>query len=804
MNEQKFPLKRYLQSDNILEIPQISLPVYSQKLEPSYPPYPSPIGNDGENNEQLDLREIWWRVRKHKWLILSVVIILTTLATVQVFRTKAWFTAATIIEIGKDNTMVIKSEALTFSDDSDPYYQVNVNTKKLSLENPVLFEKVILDQKLDQNSAIIEKLQRKPFYSGLKIPFAKTEPNKDQLPAKTDLVSEDSVRLAPFVGYVQQNVKVEQIANTRALRISYTDEDPVLAANIANSIARIFMQSSFNNQTEKFTNSVEWLDRSTRELKTKVQFAEEALTKYTRENQIYSTARGDGDSKNATLTTSKLTQLHDQFIRTQNERLLKKSLYEQVQAGRIAELPEAFSDPKITKFQQELAELQKLFAEMKVRFGPENPKIIELQNQIAVLNSEIEKSRKDLEGKLNADYERAVQDERSLGLALTTAKLAAVNENQASIKYNILKQDVETARELYTDFLKKTNQANAQIAEQSNNIKVIQPAQTPYTPVGPKRLLIILGVFVGSLGVGIGLAFFLEYLDDTIKSVEDVERYTHLPILGIIPAFSKAASRSFKRKEKTQIDLSENGSHLGLESSRNAVQSKLLLKLDTHSDAGEAYRALRTSLLLSAAGTPPKTILVTSSQPGEGKSTTAVHIACSLAQLGAKVLIMDCDLRRPSLHKKLDISSATGVTNYLSSKTNLEILIQELEIPNLWAISSGLIPPNPAELLSSRKMKEMIDLLSKSFDHIIIDSPPIANVTDPIILSTLVDGTIMVIHSGKAKRGLVQHSRQELSSVRAKIFGVVLNNVSLRNEGYKYQYYKYGYKSDENSYSNEY
>jgi uncharacterized protein involved in exopolysaccharide biosynthesis len=547
MNDQKFPLKRYSPSDDFLEIPELDLPVYPQKFEPSYPPpYPSPYGNDAENTEQIDIREIWWRVCKHKWLILSVVTILTTLATIQVFRTKAWYSAATIIEIGKDNTMVIKSEALTLSDDSDPYYLVNVNTKKLSLENPVLFEKVVLDQKLDQNSAIIEKLQKKPFYSFLKIPFAKTEADQAALSTKNNLVNEDSLRLAPFVGYVQQNVKIEQITNTRALKISYTDEDPVLAASIANSIARIFMQSSFNNQTEKFTNSVEWLDRSTRELKTKVQLAEEALAKYTRENQIYSTAPGDSESKSVTLTTSKLTQLHDQFIRTQNERLLKKSLYEQVQAGRIAELPEAFSDPKITKFQQELAELQKQAAELKVRFGPANPKIIEVQNQIEVLSSEIEKSRQDLEAKLNADYERAVQDERSLGLALTTAKLAAVNENQASIKYNILKQDVDTARELYTDFLKKTNQANAQIAEQSNNIKVIQPAQTPYIPVGPKRLMIILGVFIGSLGVGVGFAFFLEYLDDTIKSVEDVERYTQLPILGVIPAFSKVASRSSK------------------------------------------------------------------------------------------------------------------------------------------------------------------------------------------------------------------------------------------------------------------
>ncbi len=798
MTDEKFALKGYSPSKQLLQIRDFDVP--TQKFEPSYPAYPIPSENGREKTDQIDVREVWRRVRKHKWLILSVVTILTTLATIQVFRTKAWYTASTVIEIGKENSMVIKSEGLTLSDDSDPYYLVNVNTKKLALENPTLFEKVVLDQKLDQNPAVLETLQRKPLLSFLKIPAVLAEQDKVVLPAINNLANEDSLRLAPFVEYVQQGVKVEQIASTRALRISYTNENPVLAADVANSIAKVFSENSFNSQTEKFTNSAEWLDRSTRELKTKVQIAEEALAKYTRDNQIYSTANGDGDNKSATLTTAKLTQLHDQFVRTQTDRMLKKSLYEQVQAGRIAELPEAFSDPKVTQFQQQLAALETQAAELKVKFGPTNPKIIEIQNQIAVLNSEVETSRNALEAKLNADYERAVKDEQSLGAALTTAKFAAVNENQASIKYNILKQDVETARELYTDFLKKTNQANAQVAEQNNNIKVIQPARTPYSPVGPKRLLIILGVFVGSLGAGIGLAFFLEYLDDTIKSVEDVERYAQLPMLGIIPATSKVASRFFKGKDNRQeIALSGDGSHLGLEIQQNAVQAKLLQNLDVHSMAGEAYRALRTSLLLSAAGEPPKTILVTSGQASEGKSTTAVNTAVSLAQLGAKVLIIDCDLRRPSIHKHLDISAAQGVTNYLSSNAELEPLIQQLAIPNLSAIASGPIPPNPAELLSSLKMKEMLQTLSKSFDHIIIDSPPIMNVTDPIILSTLVDGAIMVIHSGKTTRAVVQRSRQELLSARAKIFGIVLNNVNFRREGYDYHYYRYNYTSNQKS-----
>ncbi len=747
----------------------------SQNYDPIY-------GSYAEDGDKIDVREYWRQIRKHKWLVLSLVTIVTTLVAIQAFRTKPWYTAYTTIEIGKDSPTILKSAGLTLSDE-DSQYLVNVNTKKLALDNPELFEKVVLDQKLDQNPKITEIVKKKPLF-----PFLGSSSDT------ADQSTEETAKIAPYVEHMVKNVDVEQIKNTRALKISYTDEDPKLAADVTNSIARVFMQTSFDSQTEKFTNSANWLDTTTRELKSKVQIAEQVLADYTRDNQIYSTALGDSktSTKTTTLTTSQLTQLHDQFIRTQTDRMLKKSLYEQVQAGRVAELPEAFSDPKITRYQQQLAELQGQAAELKVRFGPSNPKVVEVQNQIDVLTSQINNSRKALEAKLKADYERTVKDEQSLTVALNSAKVAAANENQASIRYNILQQDVETSRALYTDFLQKTNQAKAQVAEQNNNIKVIMAAQLPKNPVGPKRTLIIMVGFILSLGAGIGLALFIEFLDDSIKSLDDVERYAQLPTLGVIPNLTNGAKGRLKGKLKSkEIDLAENGSHLGIEIKHNEAQAKLLSDLDGHSITGEAYRALRTALLLSSAGNPPKTILVTSGQAGEGKTTTAVNTAISLAQLGAKVVIIDCDLRRPSLDKRLSISRAVGVSNYLSSHTELDGLIQKLEIPNLSSIPAGPIPPNPAELLSSAKMKEMIEELSKLFDHVIIDSPPIISVTDPIILSTLVDGTIMVIHGGKTSRRLVQRSRNELSNVRSRIFGVVLNNVDVRKDGYDYYYYRY-------------
>jgi len=751
---------------------------------------------DDNDNDKLNLREYWRRIRRHKWLILSIVIIVTTLVTIQAYRIKEWYVCSTVLEIGKENSIAFKSGDITLNDGSDPNY---INTKLLAFENADLYEQAVRDLKLDQNAAIIEKINYKPVLSSarllelLGISRSAATSNAPPTPPPPVDGAKDSLRYKAFTSYVQRSVGVEQVKNTRAIRLSFTDEDPELASKIVNKIAEIFLQNSFNQQTEKFTNSVDWLDSSTRDLKAKVQAAEEALTDYTRENQIYSTtgsgsANGAGE-KEQTLTTNSLVQLHGQFVRAQTDRILKKSLYDQVQAGRVSEIPEAFTDPKINAAKQQLAALQTQAASLKVKFGPINPRTQEVQNQIAVLTTQIEQTQKELEAKLKGEYERAVKDEQSLDAALNTAKLAAVNENQAAIKFDILKQDVETARTIYTDFLQKTNQAKLQVAEQDNNIKVIQAA-SPGGPAGPKRLTIILTGFFLSLGAGIGLALLLEHLDNTIKTLDDVEQYVMLPTLGVIPTIASPSVRRLKAGDKKLLGNNTNGhTQLALQDAKNETQTRLMNGMDSSSIIGESYRALRTSLLLSAAGTPPKSILITSGQASEGKTTTAVNTAISLSQLGAKVILIDCDLRRPSIHKQLDLNNTEGITNYLSSNIELDALVRPLSIPNLSVITSGPLPPNPAELLSSKKMREMLQLLGGSYDHVVLDSPPIVNVTDPVILSTLVDGTVLVIQAGKSTRELVRRSRQELFSVRAKVFGVVLNNVHLHKDGSEYYYY---------------
>jgi capsular exopolysaccharide synthesis family protein len=786
---------RYLPPDEFLELGEAGLAITHAQEYPSgaYRGY----GTYGEEGEEdgLHLRDYLRQLRRHKWLILSLVLVVTTIVTLYAYQIKPWYTASAVLEIGNTNSVIVKSGEITLNGDSDSY--MDINTKLLSFSNPKLFQRVAEELNLGKEPSVIASFQKKPMFSFLRPAAAEA--------AKVNPLEDEKQRLSLLGSYIYRGVTVEEIRNTRAIRISCTDENPEVAEKIANSVARLFRETSFDSQTEKFTNSVSWLDTSTRELRAQVQAAEEALDEYSRNNQIFSTGGGAGEGdKSQTITTSNLTQLNDQYLRAHTNRILKKSLFEQVQAGRLDQLPEAFSDPKITALQAQLDKLQSQVAELQVNYGPKNPKLMEVQSQIPVVTKQIETSRKALEAKLKADYERAVQDENSLNAALNQAKSAAQNENQASIKLNILKQDLETARSLYTDFLKNTNEAKTRVAEQNNNIKFIQEASVPGSPVGPNRMQLILAGFAISLAAGIGLALFLEYLDDTIKSLDDIERYVQLPMLGIIPKMSiNGAARKFLKGNNGQpaSAANGNGSQLGLELQQNGFQSGLMTTLDNHSMIGEAYRAVRTSLLLSTAGTPPKTILVTSGQSGEGKTTTAINTAISLTQLGAKVIIIDCDLRRPSVHKRLNISAAKGLTNYLATNCELSSVTQHLDIPNLDVIPSGPIPPNPAELLSSRKMKEMLKGLRSKYDHIILDSPPVVNVTDPIILSTIVEGTIFVIHGGKTRRDIVKRARQELQNVKSKIFGVILNNVDLHKDGYDYySYYRYSsYERPENS-----
>lgn len=793
-------------ADDRSELERIPRPEEAPLLRPGYPrapgypdaiPYSYGNAHNEDDEDSINLREIWRIIRKRKLLIVCITVIVTTLVTIEAYRAKSTYKASSFIEIGKESpTVRSAASGMVIQADDDLYYpQLSINTNLFRLTSEPLLEDVVVDLKLDQNPKFVEPTRRSFLEAVQAVLHRATFKSPDPEPTTTvgglssgpqgraARTSEEHERLGPFVSMVAGGLVAEQVKETRTLKVTFTHTDPIICAAVANSVAQDFIDQNFENKTERFTGASKWLDTTTRELKAKLERAEQDLTDYTRSHNIFATEGKE------TLTTDKLSRLHDQATRAETDRILRQSVYDVVKAGRMSELPAAFSDLKLNKLQTDLDEQRAALEKLELKYGPEYPGVLTAKIDIKNTEAQLNASRKALEDKLKSEYELAARDEGSLRTSLDKAKGEAVKQNQDAIQYNILKQEVETAKSMYTDFLQKTSQAKVEVAQQHNNMRVIQPARVPGAPVGPGRFrTILIGLFLSLIG-GVGLAYFLEYLDNTIKTVEDVGRYVQLPALGVIPAMAAATSRKLNGIGRGRNLI------VGREKDREAREfpsaSESLTVFDNRSSAAEAYRVVRTSMLLSAAGAPPKTILVTSGQAGEGKTTTVVNTAISLAQLGASVLIIDCDLRRPTTHKIFGIQAADGLSTYLSHDTEIDGLIHKLQIPNLSLLPCGPIPPNPAELISSSRMKALLKLLGERYDHILIDSPPLINVTDPVILSSMVDGVIMVVHGGKSPRSVAQRARQDLLGVGAKIFGVVLNNVDLNREGYDAYYYNY-------------
>lgn len=761
----------------------------------------SPAFSHKPDSEEVgaQLRELWRRVLRHKLMIALIALIVTAIVTVEVFRDRSIYAATATVEIEKENRTLFRSGDVEIeTEDSDYGYQTNraMKSKIRLLQTRPLLEDVAVILRLDQNPEFMAVTQRKGVMDAIqslggsismrgqkKAVTAVAEIPDVQLGENLIRSTAESTRLAPAVDVLQSGLSAEPIEDTRMLAISFKHSNPELAASVSNTIANVFIKRSLRGKSTKFEEANSWLSTKTRELRAKVEQAEQELSSYTNQRNIFST---DGKEN---LVTEKLSALHTQAMQAETKRMLSQSLYEEVKKGNVDKLPEAFADPQTMTLQGKLNELSTQMAQTRVKLGPEHPKVVELSRQITAIQKQVEDSSVKLADRLKADYERAAREAQSLNAALNQAKNEASQQNENNVRFSILKQEVETAKQLYTDFLQKTNQASLQTASQQtqgNMMQLIEPALVPSSPVGPNRLRTIMIGLLLSLAAGIGLALFLEFLNNTIKSLEDVTSYLGLPTLAIVPALNKKQLQA-QTEESTALTPSPFGTANG----KNGTQFGRLMVNSGHSAFAEAYRAIRTSILLSSAGTPPRTILVTSSQPGEGKTTTAINTAIALSQLKARTLIIDADMRRPSLHKVFGIAHSQGLSTYLSSN-DVEIaeLIQKLPLPDLYLLPCGMIPPDPTELISSGKMKELLDILALEFQYIIIDSPPLINVSDPVVLSTLAEGVIFVVKGGDTKRSIVRRARQELASVRARIIGVVVNNLNLKTEGYDDYYYQ--------------
>jgi succinoglycan biosynthesis transport protein ExoP len=753
-----------------------------------------PYEKYGRPPVETNLREYLWVVLKRKWLILSLVLVITSLVTIQAYRDPSIYEGATTIRIEAKPKSVLQTKEILISGATDPNFW---GTQLKLLQNPSLARQVILTLNLQKNPAFLGgQAQSSVFASLRRIFFRDRKPaaassttssgaevvKEEQV--KEQLSPEEIANLEPYEDAIIANETIEPISGTNFVTIHYIHTDPGLAQQIADTLADVFVQNNRERETSGSSKAEEALASEIARLQGKLKQEDDARFKFAQEHNLPLDAQSAPN-----LDVVRESTYSTQLLQAENERRNLQAAYEAAKSA-----PDPFSNPevqkdeRIIKLREKLSDLKEKRNALLTRYTPEWPEVKQVEAQLKPLEEELAKAPQEVLASMKARADAAATHEK--GLVASYARQHGITTTQ--MKYQIelaaRTQEVETDKQYLNTVLQRRREFTASSADSGSDVSVSNYSRLPQAPVGPARMRNILIAFLLSLAAGIGLAFLLDFLDDTVKSIDDVDRYIHLPALALIPA---------ARSEKFRLRGTESGAASTSETTALAMVS------EARSPISESYRHLRTSLLLSSAGQAPKTILVTSSQPSEGKTTTAINTAFMLAQTGAEVLIIDCDLRRPRLHSNFNLSNTRGLTNCLSGESgDVDSLIQSYEkLPNLKLLTSGPIPPNPAELIGSDEMRRLLSSLSQKFTHIIVDSPPAISFTDASILSTFVDGVILVIHGGRSSRAVVRRAKQQLLDVGAHIFGVVLNNVKIESHDYYYAgyysgYYKSGYYSD--------
>jgi succinoglycan biosynthesis transport protein ExoP len=703
---------------------------------------------------------------KRKWTVLACLFAIFAVVAIASLKMTPIYEASGSIEINKaDSGLVNFNNSPTFN--VDYYDPTELETEVMILQSDLLALQVVKELALD----------RRPEFGG------KTAEMPSALDLAPDPLQPDSGRTSALLGSFRSNLKVTLSPNTHIIKVSYRSPDKDLTATVVNTLMSTYTENNFKSRFDSTMQASDWLSKQLVDLQMKVESSQEKLVRYQKEHEIL------GIDEKQNITTQKLDELNKALTAAESERMDKESVYRLVQSGDADTIASAASvlDATGTGGQQASSLLEGLrskeadvkiqAAELSTQFGPSYPKVAQLNGQLKEIDAQILIETKKVAGKIRGQYMAALQRENMLHDALEKQKQEANKLNESAIQYSILKRDLESYRTLYEGLMEKMKEAGVSAGLKSNNFRIVDVARAPTYPIEPNIPRNLAFAFMLGLTSGVGLAFLLEGLDNTVRTTEQAQMISGFAPLGMIPMGSRSTRDGANTKR------------LVIATSKEAVE--LVTQVRPQSQMAESYRALRTSLLLSNLGAPPKVIMVTSALPQEGKTTTSINCAVVLAQKGVRVLLIDADLRRPSIHKTLGMGPRSGLSNVLTGSATLQQAITRSPIlPNLSVLPAGTPPPNPAELLASSNMRDVLLELREQYDHIVVDTPPTLSVTDAVVLSPRADAIVLVIRSGQTTKQALRRSRDILMQVNAKVSGVLLNAVDLSSPDY-YYYYEY-------------
>ncbi|MCI4445644.1 MAG: polysaccharide biosynthesis tyrosine autokinase [Candidatus Aminicenantes bacterium] len=716
---------------------------------------------------EIDLRKYVDIIIRRRWTIISVTIIAVVVTLLVSLATRPTYTAKGTVMIEKEPNILSFEDIFQIETFRDDYFQ----TQYKLLQSRSLAERTI--DKL--------KLWEKADFSGSK-PFTPEE-------LKSPLVKQK------MIDRFLSRLEIKPIRMTRLVEVAFSAHDPVLASECVNALFDSFVDMNIETKSEATEQATEFLSQQINELKKEISQKEQELQTYGQEKNIVIL------SDKETTILDKLNEVNKALTEAQIDRVRKEAYYNEIKNASPDFIPEALSNPLIQRLREDYLKLSREYAKMQEQFQPEYPEMQRLKAELESARDLLKNETESLVKAAYSEYQAALKKEKSLQELFERQKEEAFRMNSNAILYNSLKIEIENKKNLLESLLKRQSETGVSArlkGLRTSNIRIVDRADIPIRPSSPKKLRnLLIALFLGLFG-GVGLALVMEYLDNSVKSVEDVERYSGLPTLGVVPAFGE----NNKTYGYYYAYYSHDDGHRRKKSEKKEDQKppevrgiELITHFAPDSAIAESYRSLRTALLLSAPQSNLRLILITSPLPGEGKSSTISNLAISLAQMGKKVLLIDADLRRPRQHQIFNMKNHNGLTNYLAMDLDTDKMIKSTAVPSLYLINSGPIPPNPAELLSSEKMTQLLLKVREQFDFVLIDTPPILAVTDAQILGPKVDGLVLVVQAESTPREALQQSRELLDLLKLKTFGVVVNYLSLNNQGYYYRhYYRHYYK----------
>ena len=754
-----------------------------------------------ENNtagEAINIKDYLDVILKWRWVVITFFLVVVVTVTIHNFLARPEYQSTVRVTIEKENPNIISiQEVLQMDASQADYMQTQVDIFKsrslasevimrMNLEESPEFKAPEEETEPDWIDAVKEWIKLvKDWVKSLFI----TEKDK-----KEEFLTEEAI-YSPLVGAYLGRLKVEPIRRTRLIDISFAGYHPGIITKIANEHVQAYIDKNLELKFQATQNAISWLSKKLSDVKNRLTDAENTLQHFKEKEDIVSlgdivslSTKGDSiihqkiSELNSALTEARIKRLNLETIQNRLKKIEKRP-------EMIESFPNIIDNPLINNLKNSLADLLRKKSELREKYGKKHPRMMALNAEIKQQKNKIIEQIAMVAKSILTRYDIAFAQEKSIYAEMEREKNKAKNLTRKSIQFSVLQREVESNKQIYDTLLTRMKETSLTSGLKTSNLKIIDRAEASFSPIKPKKKRNILLAIIVGLAMGTGMAFFLEYMDDSIEIPGDIEKYLKISFLGVL-GYTKNPGKDSKE-----------------------INWELFALNDLKSTSTEALRNIRTNISFRLKGKDDKSLVIASANPGEGKTIFAINIAILFASMGKKTVLIDSDMRKPRIHKLTDIERSPGLSDALIGEVQLSSIIKQVLLSNLYVIPAGTLPPNPSELLTSDRMDEFQQKFNKTFDIIIYDSPPMMSVTDALILSKTARNTVLVIKGGETERRAVKHAAKQLEELDAKILGAVLNEVIMAKAMYygklgkygKYsryyrhylRYYKYGYYTEE-------